>query len=190
MNLSSNKQNGCKKLLSKEREFWEKESDIYSVTDINNVPQCAPLVKATSPTSSSTCRQLESGKTPHDEKSKADDVAVDGEEWYKNLFGLNGIVYHPDGFLIVIHTMTGNLLKIDVANGEEVKLIELVVAGNPTPAARLVESSDGWSTASVVTKFKGPTHCIATVKDGKVYINHLVGMGYPKKKHAFVEAVF
>ncbi|KAK2649667.1 hypothetical protein Ddye_017156 [Dipteronia dyeriana] len=180
----------------------------------------------------------------NDEKSMADDVAVDGEgnayvtdvksnkiwkvgvdgqllsiirsplfapkEWYKNLFGLNGIVYHPDGFLIVIHTMTGNLLKIDLAKGEEVKLIEvsggalalgdgiellsptkLVVAGNPT--ARLVESYDGWRTASVVAKFKGPAHRLATaatVKEGKVYINHLVGMGYPKKKHAFVEAVF
>ncbi|KAK4848599.1 hypothetical protein QYF36_014980 [Acer negundo] len=182
----------------------------------------------------------------NDEKSMADDVAVDVEgnayvtdvksnkiwkvgvdgqlisiiksplftakECYKNLFGLNGIVYHPDGFLIVIHTMTGNLFKIDLANGDgdEVKLIEvaagallfgdgiellsptkLVVAGNPT--ARLVESSDGWRTASVVTKFKGPAHRLATaatVKDGKVFINHLVGMGYPKKKHALVEAVF
>lgn len=83
-----------------------------------------------------------------DEKSFADDVAVDAEgtayvsdakgskiwkvgvegkevsiirhplfiakEWYKNLVGLNGIVYHPDGFLIVIHTFSGNLLKIDL----------------------------------------------------------------------------
>ncbi|KAJ9547737.1 hypothetical protein OSB04_020280 [Centaurea solstitialis] len=30
----------------------------------------------------------------------------------------------------------------------------------------------------------------AMVKDGKVYINHALGMGYPKKKHVFVEAVF
>ncbi|XP_050204005.1 uncharacterized protein LOC126654014 [Mercurialis annua] len=129
--------------------------------------------------------------------------------WYKNLIALNGIVYHPDGFLIVIHTVTGNLYKIDLAKGEEVKLIKvdgslsfgdglellsptkLVVAGNPS--ARLVESSDGWETASVAGKFKGPAHRLATaatVKDGKVYLNHLVGMGYPKKKHVLVEAVF
>ncbi|KAK2649668.1 hypothetical protein Ddye_017157 [Dipteronia dyeriana] len=50
------------------------------------------------------------------------------KEWYKNLFGLNGIVYHPDGFLIVIHTRTGNLFKIDIANGDEVKLIEVAAA--------------------------------------------------------------
>ncbi|EOX95265.1 PREDICTED: uncharacterized protein LOC18613698 [Theobroma cacao] len=181
---------------------------------------------------------------PSDEKSFADDVAVDAEgnayvtdakaskiwkvgvhgellsilrsplfspkEWYKSLVALNGIVYHPDGYLIVIHTFSGNLLKIDLTKGEEVKLIEvaggplafgdglelisptkLVVAGNPS--GRLVESSDGWETASVVAKFKGPAHRLATaatVKDGKVYLNHLVGMGYPKKTHALVEAVF
>ena len=132
------------------------------------------------------------------------------KEWYKSLVALNGIVYYPDGYLIVIHTFSGNLLKIDLAKGEEVKLIEvaggplafgdglelisptkLVVAGNPS--GRLVESSDGWETATVVAKFKGPKHRLATaatVKDGKVYLNHLVGMGYPKKTYALAEAVF
>ncbi|KAJ7973059.1 Calcium-dependent phosphotriesterase superfamily protein [Quillaja saponaria] len=130
------------------------------------------------------------------------------KEWYKTLVALNGIVYHPDGFLIVVHTFSGNLFKIDVAK-EEVKLIKiaggplffgdglellsptkLVVAGNPS--GRLVESSDGWETASLVKTFSGPKHRLATaatVKDGKVYLNHLVGMGYPKK-HVIVEAVF
>ncbi|KAK4779268.1 hypothetical protein SAY86_006796 [Trapa natans] len=91
---------------------------------------------------------------------------------YKTLVGLNGIVYHPDGYLIVIPTLTGNLFKIDLANGNAVKLInvvggplsfgdgpelvsptKLVVAGNPL--GRLVESSDGWESASLVAKFKG-----------------------------------
>ncbi|XP_059625586.1 uncharacterized protein LOC132268768 [Cornus florida] len=180
---------------------------------------------------------------PGDEKSFADDVAIDGEgnayvtdakaskiwkvgvngdflsiirsplftpkEWYKNLVALNGIAYHPNGYLIVIHTFTGNLFKIDIGKGDEVKLIEvdggplsfgdgvellsptkLVVAGNPS---RLVESSDDWETAAVVGKFKGPPHRLATaatVKDGKVYLNHLIGLGYPRKKHVLVEAVF
>ncbi|OAY61928.1 uncharacterized protein LOC110613282 [Manihot esculenta] len=132
------------------------------------------------------------------------------KEWYKNVVALNGIVYHPDGFLIAIHTFSGNLYKIDVAKDNEVKLIKvsggslsfgdglelvspttLVVAGNPS--GRLVESSDGWETASVVAKFKGPAHRLATaatVKEGKVYLSHMIGMGYPKKKHAIVEAIF
>lgn len=133
------------------------------------------------------------------------------KEWHRNLVGLNGIVYHPDGFLIVVHTFSGNLYKIDITKGsEEVKLIKvvggslifgdglellsptkLVVAKNPS--GRLVESSDGWETASVVAKLLGPTHRVATaatVKDGKVYLSYLLGMGYPKKKHAIAEAVF
>ncbi|KAB5527367.1 hypothetical protein DKX38_021214 [Salix brachista] len=133
------------------------------------------------------------------------------KEWYKNLIGLNGIVYHPDGFLIVIHTFNGMLYKIDVTKEDhEVKLIKvaggslafgdglellsptkLVVAGNPS--GRLLESLDGWETVSVVAKFKGPAHRLATaatVKDGRVYLNHMLGMGYPKKQHALVEAVF
>ncbi|KAK3415388.1 uncharacterized protein LOC104456683 [Eucalyptus grandis] len=182
---------------------------------------------------------------PSDEKSFADDVAVDAEgnayvtdakaskiwkvgpdgellsiirsplfipkEWYRNLVGLNGIVYHPDGYLLVIHTFSGKLFKIDVTNGgEEVKVVDvvggpltfgdglellsptkLVVAGNPS--GRLVETLDGWQSASVVGRFKGPSHRLATaatVKDGKVYLNHMFGLGYPKKKHALVEAVF
>lgn len=132
------------------------------------------------------------------------------KEWYRNLISLNGIVYHPDGYLIVIHTLTGELFKIDLAKGDEVKVIKvaggpltfgdgiellsptkLVVAGNPS--GRLVESTDGWETAAVVAKFKGPAHRLATaatVKDGRVYLNHMFGIGYPKKKHALVEAVF
>ncbi|OMO64006.1 Six-bladed beta-propeller, TolB-like protein [Corchorus capsularis] len=175
----------------------------------------------------STWKRLFLTHLPSDEKSFADDVAVDADgtayvtdtkgskiwkvgvngellsvvrnplfnpkEWYKTLFGLNGIVYHPDGYLIVIHTFSGNLLKIDLTKGEEVKLIQvtggslqfgdgielvsptkLVVAGNPS--GRLVESSDGWETASVVGQFKGPAHRLATaatVKDGKIYLSHM-----------------
>ncbi|MED6210616.1 hypothetical protein PIB30_065791 [Stylosanthes scabra] len=132
------------------------------------------------------------------------------KEWYKKLVALNGIVYHPDGFLIVIHTFSGNLFKVDLSKGEEVKVIKvaggplyfgdglallsptkLVVAGNPS--GRLVESTDGWETASVLAKFSGPMHRLATsatVKDGKPYLSHMIGIGYPKKKFAIVEAVF
>ncbi|GMH20903.1 hypothetical protein Nepgr_022745 [Nepenthes gracilis] len=181
---------------------------------------------------------------PGEEKSLADDVAVDEEgnayvtdakaskiwkvsedgklasiirsplfnpkEWYNNLIALNGIVYHPHGFFLVIHTASGNLYKVDPSKGDHVKLVnivkgslrfgdglelmsptKLVVAGNPS--GRLVESSDGWETAVVVGRFYGPVHRLATaatVKDGRVYLSHLLGLGYPKKKHAIVEAVF
>lgn len=109
----------------------------------------------------------------------------------------NGIVYHPDGFLIVVHHSSGSLFKIKVKidtgskRDEEIKLIKvvggpltfgerlgipsprkLVVAGIPT--ARLLKSSDGWETASVIGKLSAPAHRLPTavaVKDERVYIN-------------------
>ncbi|KAG7644628.1 SMP-30/Gluconolactonase/LRE-like region [Arabidopsis suecica] len=133
--------------------------------------------------------------------------------WYNNFVSLNGIVYHPDGFLIVIHTFSGFLYKIDVTNGDvssKVTVIDvsggslrfgdgleflsptkIVVAGSPS--SKLVESSDGWRTASVTGWFSsGMVHRLvssATVKEGRVYLNHIVGFG-SKKRHILVEAVF
>lgn len=180
---------------------------------------------------------------PGDEKSLADDVAVDSQgnayvtdaatnkiykvnengellttitsplftpkKWYKNIVGLNGIVHHSSGYLLVIHTFSGHLFKIEMNNSDKVKQIvvkggplsfgdgiellsptKLVVAGNPS---RLVESSDDWETADVAGKFWGVIHRLttaATVKDGKVYLNHMFGLGYPRRKHVLVEANF
>lgn len=133
--------------------------------------------------------------------------------WYNNFVSLNGIVYHPEGFLIVIHTFSGFLYKIDVTNGDvssKVTVIDvsggslrfgdgleflsptkIVVAGSPS--SKLVESSDGWRTASVTGWFSsGMVHRLvssATVKEGRVYLNHIVGFG-SKKRHILVEAVF
>ncbi|XP_071726643.1 uncharacterized protein [Rutidosis leptorrhynchoides] len=149
-------------------------------------------------------------------------VGVDGEllsviksplfhadKWYNDIITLNGIVYHPNGYLIVCHTITGNLFKVEINNGNKVTLVEidnnlkvadgmellsatkLVVAG--ANGVKLVESDDDWETASLVGRSPILTHRIATaamVKDGMVYINHALGMGYPKKKHVFLEAAF
>ncbi|VFQ74595.1 unnamed protein product [Cuscuta campestris] len=134
------------------------------------------------------------------------------KEWYKRLVGLNGIVYHPNGYLLVVHTFSGNLYKVRLPpNGDEAKVIsvvnvsslvfgdgmelvspkKVVVAGNPT---RMLESSDDWESARVVGKFRGSAihrlSTAATVKDGRVYVNHMIGMGFPHIKHFLVEAVF
>lgn len=62
-----------------------------------------------------------------------------------------------------------------------------------SPSAKLVESSDGWRTASVTGWFgSGMVHRLvssATVKEGRVYLNHIVGFG-SNKRHVLVEAVF
>jgi hypothetical protein len=125
-----------------------------------------------------------------------------------NFVGLNGIVYHPNGYLLVVHTSGGNLFKVDPVT-ESVRLVDvrgslkqgdglellsptrLAVAGMPN---RLVESSDDWETAIVTGRYVGPMHRIgssATMKDGDVYINHIVGFGSSKKKtHVIARAVF
>lgn len=125
-----------------------------------------------------------------------------------NLIGLNGIVYHPNGYLLVIHTSGGDLFKVDpktaavsvvkvrgsLKRGDGLELLSptrLAVAGMPN---RLVESSDDWKTASVTGRYVGPAHRVgssATVKDGDVYVNHIFGFGLGKKKtHVIAKAVF
>uniref|UniRef100_A0ACD5YMB8 Uncharacterized protein n=1 Tax=Avena sativa TaxID=4498 RepID=A0ACD5YMB8_AVESA len=125
-----------------------------------------------------------------------------------NLIGVNGIVYHPNGYLLVIHTSGGDLFKVDpktgavsvvkvrgsLKRGDGLELLSgtrLAVAGMPT---RLVESSDDWETASVTGRYVGPAHRVgssATVKDGDVYVNHIFGFGFgTKKTHVIAKAVF
>ncbi|KAJ1297458.1 hypothetical protein BS78_01G377900 [Paspalum vaginatum] len=125
-----------------------------------------------------------------------------------NFVGMNGIVYHPNGYLLVVHTSGGDLFKVDpktetvhvvkvkgsLKRGDGLELLSptrLAVAGMPN---RLVESSDEWETARVTGQYVGPIHRIgssATVKDGDVYINHIVGFGIGKKKtHVLARAVF
>ncbi|XP_078435715.1 calcium-dependent phosphotriesterase superfamily protein [Wolffia australiana] len=124
----------------------------------------------------------------------------------RDLVGLNGVVHHPSGFLLVIHTGAGVLFRVDVET-EDVAVVP--VAGGPlllgdglallspsrlvvaagVPSARLVESSDGWATAAVTRSYYGPLHRIAAsaaVKDGRVFLQHLLGAG----SHVITEATF
>ncbi|RIV17950.1 gluconolaconase [Fibrisoma montanum] len=86
-------------------------------------------------------------------------------------FGLNGIVYHPNNFLIVANTGQGKLYKVDLQNGNAIS--EIVVSNtSPTPNSlpgdgltllngdlyvvtggtrvAQVRSTDNWQTATVV----------------------------------------
>jgi hypothetical protein len=82
--------------------------------------------------------------------------------------GLNGIIYHPDGYLIVDNSNTGQLYKIDIkdpSNVQKVKLdqyflgadglllddnthLTVVVNGGSDKIFRL-ESMDGWQSAKL-----------------------------------------
>jgi hypothetical protein len=82
--------------------------------------------------------------------------------------GLNGIVYHPAGFLLVDNTNTGQLYKIDIANPQDVKKVTtdqfflgadglllddanhltMVVNGGNDKIYKL-ETTDNWQSASL-----------------------------------------
>jgi sugar lactone lactonase YvrE len=81
-------------------------------------------------------------------------------------FGLNGIAYHADGYLIVANTGQGKLFKVDLKNGNMISEITgidslpgdgltflnndlYVVTGSGSRVAQ-VRSSDDWKTASIV----------------------------------------
>lgn len=80
-------------------------------------------------------------------------------------FGLNGIVYHPAGYLIVANTGQGKLFKVDLQNGNQVSEItgtgplpgdgltllngDLYVVTGGARVAQL-RSSDNWKTASIL----------------------------------------
>ncbi|KAH0450412.1 hypothetical protein IEQ34_021104 [Dendrobium chrysotoxum] len=135
-------------------------------------------------------------------------IFVQKKEWYRTFVGINGIVYHQNGYLLVVHTAGGYLFKVDIKT-EDVRVVEvtgslllgdglellsptkLVVAG--TPSARILESFDDWNTATVTKRFIGPLHRIATsatVKEGKVYLNHLLGLGVTRRTHVLTAADF
>ncbi|GAB4022018.1 SMP-30/gluconolactonase/LRE family protein [Spirosoma migulaei] len=83
-------------------------------------------------------------------------------------FGLNGIVYHPDGYLIVANTGQGKLYKVDLKNGNAVTEVIgtgplpgdgltllnndlYVVTGSGSQVAQL-HSNDNWQTAVVLKR--------------------------------------
>ena len=97
-------------------------------------------------------------------------------------FNLNGIVYHPDGYLLVAKYNDGTLWKIEI----KTKAISQVILPEPYPAntevagiqngkdnkIRKFKTTDGWKTAkaekTVDTGLRFPTTGVKV--DGKVYV--------------------
>lgn len=109
-------------------------------------------------------------------------------------FGLNGIVYHPDGYLITANTGQGKLYKVDLQNGNRVSEItgtgslpgdgltilnnDLYVVTGGTRVAQL-RSTDNWQTACIV-KFDEGVYTGATTSvavNNQIYtLNARIGM--------------
>lgn len=110
---------------------------------------------------------------------------------------VNGIVYHPEGFLLVVHTGGDCLFRVSL-DGKDVRRVDMggsllgdgIALASPSQLAvaglwtgvRLVESKDAWSSANITHFYASPRHRIATsvtVKDGAVFVNYLIGYGIP-----------
>lgn len=120
-------------------------------------------------------------------------------------FGLNGIVYHPNGYLIVANAGAGKLFKVDLANGNAVSEVggisslpgdgltlvgttDLYVVTGGSRVAQ-VRSTDNFATASVI-KTDASGYSMATTStyvNGGIYtLNARIGeigaaMGDPSR---------
>lgn len=115
-------------------------------------------------------------------------------DWFRSEdVGLNGILYHPQGYLLVDHNTNGALYKIDVKNPKNITQVKIkglfpgadgMVWQSPTTLAMVqnkgvnkifqLTSNDNWATAEVkgatatLDNFQHPT--TATVQDGRVWV--------------------
>ena len=103
-------------------------------------------------------------------------LARDNVKFASPTFGLNGIAYHPNGYLIVANTGQGKLYKVDLSNGNAISEITgtgalpgdgltllnedlyVVTGGNRVAQVR---STDNWQTASII-KFDASGYLGAT----------------------------
>lgn len=86
--------------------------------------------------------------------------------WKKEGFNLNGIVFHPNGYLIAVQSNTGELFKIELKNPKNITKIttdlflggdglilngknELVVISNLKKEAYIINTTDNFATAKV-----------------------------------------
>ena len=123
--------------------------------------------------------------TPDGEAS----VFAQDERFAGGLLTLNGIVYHPDGYLIVAQAGKGELYKIPLASPERVTSVTLpepvsgadglvlhpdgsliVVSGSLSTVFRL-RSADDWDSASIEGRVKTDEPATtAAVRDDAVYV--------------------
>ena len=100
-------------------------------------------------------------------------------------FNINGIEYHPAGYLLVVSPGTGQLIKVPINNPQNWSLVELdiparggdglvwaadgglVSTSNNSSAVMKYRSDDGWASARLVgmASFDGQTTTAAAVGD-------------------------
>lgn len=116
-------------------------------------------------------------------------IFATSENWKKEGFNLNGIVVHPNGYLIAVQSNTGELYKVSIKNSKEITKIntdlilggdgiflngnsELMVISNSTKQVFQLNSTDDFASAKVLktapTEMNFPTTGIVVNK--KYYV--------------------
>lgn len=121
------------------------------------------------------------------------EVFVEAEAFAGEGFVLNGIVYHPDGYLIVAKSDEGLLFNIPTDNpetfaqietdqdyigvddlvwaGDDLVLITNVLAGSESNTVHVLQSEDEWSSASGVSSYElDVTGTSGIVSDNTLYV--------------------
>lgn len=116
-------------------------------------------------------------------------IFATSDNWKKEGFNLNGIVSHPNGYLIVVQSNTGELYKVSLKNPKEITKVktdlflggdglilngknELVVISNSRKEVYKINSTDDFATATLTkteaTELEFPTTGVYV--NGKYYI--------------------
>ncbi len=114
-------------------------------------------------------------------------IFLEDERFAGEGFNLNGLDYHPDGYLLVAKANTGQLFKVPVDSPQDMTEVELDRAINGADGLVLredgtlfavvasqtvvaLQSADGWQTASVVAESElAQPATTAALRDGEVY---------------------
>lgn len=116
-------------------------------------------------------------------------IFAQNDAWTGESFNLNGIVFHPDGYLIVAQSNKGLLYKIDLKHPSDIKTVkvdelkgadglilngkkELVAVSNASSTIFQLKSDDNWTSASIVNSTKSvlPFPTTGVLVNGKFHV--------------------
>jgi hypothetical protein len=99
-------------------------------------------------------------------------IFATSEEWKAEGFSLNGIVFHPNGYLIVAKSNPGTLYKVSIKNPQEIKKIncdlllgmdglifnasknELIAISNVSQEIIQMKTENNWDSANKINSIK------------------------------------
>ena len=124
-------------------------------------------------------------------------IFLENDRFLGKGINLNGIVYHPDGYLIVVKKGEGVLFKVPLtnpknfseikiplkliggdglilANNKELLVVANRASGKVTESIFSLKSEDNWETAHVTNKYKlGAVYpTTGVIKNGNIYVMH------------------